>query len=146
MTPESVWYKIIIDYFLFLFKYCKRRYNNYLYKGDIVLKTDKKNTGAVSAEDEIDGIIEMTSEDGRLEAFELLDIIEYEGGRYAVLTPAADEDDAESDKPDEIEIFREKPSDEDDDYMLYEQLEDDAVKQAVFGIFRDKYAEDFDFE
>jgi len=93
--------------------------------------------------EDMDNIIELTDEDGNVVPFELLDIIEYEDGQYAVLAPADDED-AECETED-IVILKAESGAEDDEYTTYVSVEDEDVEEAVFELFREKYAEDFDF-
>jgi len=93
--------------------------------------------------EDTDNIIELTDEDGNVVPFELLDLLEYEGNQYAVLVPADDED-AECEAED-IVILKAESGAEDDEYTTYASVEDEAVEDAVFELFREKYAEDFDF-
>ena len=79
----------------------------------------------------------LTDENGVDTTFEYLDCIEYEGVEYLVLMP-------EGDESGEIVILEVEPVDEDMENYL--AVEDEAVLNAVFAIFKDKYKDVFTFE
>jgi hypothetical protein len=66
-----------------------------------------------------------------------LDCIEYEGKEYLVLIPA--EEDAN-----EIVILEIEPVDEENENYL--AVEDEAVLNAVYGIFKERFADVLTFE
>ncbi len=88
-------------------------------------------------EELFDNTIVLTDEDGNEVPFEFLDLIEYEGNEYVVLLPTEDEDD------DQVVILQVEDSGEDTE--SYFAVEDEEILQAVFDIFRDKFADEFHF-
>jgi uncharacterized protein YrzB (UPF0473 family) len=89
-------------------------------------------------EEEESSILMLTDENGEEVEFEYLDCIEYEGVEYLVLMPADDEAD------DEVVILEVVPVDEENEN--YMGVEDEAVLNAVFAIFREKYKDILVFE
>ena len=79
----------------------------------------------------------LTDENGVDTTFEYLDCIEYEGVEYLVLMP-------EDDESGELVILEVAPVDEDMENYL--AVEDEAVLNAVFAIFKEKYKDVFTFE
>ena len=88
-------------------------------------------------QEEESSIIMLTDENGNDVEFEYLDCIEYEGVEYLVLMP-------EGDESGEIVILEVEPVDEDMENYL--AVEDEAVLNAVFAIFKEKYQDVFTFE
>ena len=82
-------------------------------------------------------ILTLTDENGAEINFEYLDCIEYEGTEYLVLLPEDEEDD-------EIVILEIEPVDEENENYL--SVQDEAVLEAVFGIFKEKFQDVFTFE
>lgn len=78
-------------------------------------------------------IILLTDEDGRDIPYQLLDEIDLDGSRYAVLAALDDEIDEEG-----ILIFRITEEDE------YEPVEDEHLQQKVFDVFVSS-DEDYEF-
>ena len=87
---------------------------------------------------EIDNIITLNDEDGNEIDFEFLDLIEYCGNEYVVLIPADDED------ADEVVILQVVPG-EDEETEEYLAVENEAILNVVFDIFRERNADEFDF-
>ena len=81
---------------------------------------NEKNIGT-PAEEEIE-IITLTDENGEDMDFEFLDLVEYEGKRYAVLLPPVEDVEGEDENEDE-----------------------DDILTAVFDIFKEKFKDEFDF-
>ena len=79
----------------------------------------------------------LTDENGVDTTFEYLDCIEYEGVEYLVLMP-------EDDESGELVILEVEPVDEDMENYL--AVEDEAVLNAVFAIFKEKFKDVFTFE
>ncbi len=79
----------------------------------------------------------LTDENGVDQEFEYLDCIEYEGKEYLVLIPA--EEDAN-----EIVILEIEPVDEENENYL--AVEDEAVLNAVYEIFKDRFKDVLTFE
>ena len=88
-------------------------------------------------EEEESSILMLTDENGEEVEFEYLDCIEYEGVEYLVLMPADDESD-------EVVILEVVPVDEENENYI--GVEDEAVLNAVFAIFREKYKDILVFE
>ena len=88
---------------------------------------------------ELDNVLILSDENGDEARFEFLDLIEYCGGEYVVLLPDEDSDDA-----DEVVILKLEES-ENDDEEAYVSVDDEAVLQAVFEIFREKFKDTFNF-
>ena len=82
-------------------------------------------------------ILTLTDENGNDVDFEYMDCIEYGGKEYLVLMPAEEDSD-------EIVILEIEPVDEETENYL--SVDDEAVLNAVFGIFREKYQDILTFE
>lgn len=81
-------------------------------------------------QEEESSIIVLTDENGEDVEFEYLDCIEYKETEYMVLTPA-EEDSGE------IVILRIEPVDEENEN--YMAVEDEAVLDAVYAIFKERF-------
>ena len=92
-------------------------------------------------ESEYTNIMTLTAEDGSDVDFEILDIVPYNGSDYAVLLPVDDG----SDEPEAV-ILEVLPSGEDDEEDTMQGVDDEAVLDAVFALFMERNAEDFQFE
>ena len=86
---------------------------------------------------EEDSLVTFVDENGVEITFEFLDSIEYEGKEYLVLMPA--EEDAN-----EIVILEVEPVDEENENYL--AVEDEAVLDAVYAIFKDRFKDVLTFE
>ena len=82
-------------------------------------------------------VLTLTDENGQDVNFEYLDCIEYEGVEYLVLMPEDEEDDS-------VVILEVEPVDEDVENYL--AVEDEAVLNAVFAIFKEKFKDVLEFE
>ena len=82
-------------------------------------------------------ILTLTDENGNDVDFEYMDCIEYEGKEYLVLMPAEEESD-------EVVILEIEPVDEETENYL--SVDNEAVLNAVFGIFKEKYQDILTFE
>ena len=82
-------------------------------------------------------ILTLTDENGNDVEFEYMDCIEYQGKEYLILMPMEEESD-------EIVILEIEPVDEENENYL--AVEDEAVLNAVFGIFKEKYQDVLTFE
>lgn len=80
-------------------------------------------------------ILTLTDENGQDVDFEYLDCIEYQGTEYLVLMPTGE---------DEIVIMEIEPVDEENENYL--AVEDEAVLDAVYGIFKEKFKDILTFE
>ena len=79
---------------------------------------------------EEENIITLTDENGNETEFEYLDVIEYQGKEYLILMPADEESS-------EIVILEIEPVDEENENYL--AIEDEAVLEAVYAIFKERY-------
>ena len=81
-------------------------------------------------------ILTLTDENGADVEFEYLDCIEYEGKEYLILLPVAEEEA-------EIVILEVEPVDEENENYL--AVTDDAVLEAVYEIFKERYKDVLNF-
>ena len=88
-------------------------------------------------QEEEESTLVLTDENGVDQEFEYLDCIEYEGKEYLVLIPA--EEDAN-----EIVILEIEPVDEENENYL--AVEDEAILNAVYGIFKERFRDVLTFE
>ena len=86
-------------------------------------------------EEEETSFLTLTDENGQDVDFEYLDCIEYQGTEYLVLMPV-DED--------AIVIMEVEPVDEENENYL--AVEDEAVLDAVYAIFQEKFKDVLTFE
>lgn len=93
-------------------------------------------------EEEFDNIIVLNDEDGNEVKFEFLDLVELDDEEYVVLLPIAEEDQEEDG---EVVILKVEDIDEDSDEESYVGVEDEAVLNKVFEIFKEKFKDEFDF-
>lgn len=82
-------------------------------------------------------ILTLTDENGQDVNFEYLDCIEYNGVEYLVLMP-------EEDEANEVVILAVEPVDEENENYL--AVEDEAILDAVFNIFKEKFQDVLEFE
>lgn len=88
-------------------------------------------------QEEEQSILTLTDEDGNEVNFEYLDVVAYGGKEYLVLMPA---DEAET----QIVILEVEPVDEENENYL--SVQDEAVLDAVYGIFKERYKDVLTFE
>ena len=79
---------------------------------------------------EEDNLLTLTDENGEETEFEYLDSVEYEGAEYLILTPTGEESG-------QVVILQVEPVDEETENYL--ALEDEALLNAVYAIFRERY-------
>lgn len=91
-------------------------------------------------DEELDNIITLTNEDGEEVDFEFLDLIEYDSREFVVLMPTEDEDDEG-----QVVILEVQPI-EDSDEETYASVDDEELLNKLFEIFKEKFADVFDFE
>ncbi len=82
-------------------------------------------------------VLTLTDENGQDINFEYLDCIEYQSKEYLVLMP-------EEDESNEVVILEVEPVDEEVENYL--AVEDEAVLDAVFAIFKEKFQDVLEFE
>ena len=88
-------------------------------------------------QEEESNILTLTDEDGNDVEFEYLDCIEYESKEYLVLMPA---DEIST----EIVILEVEPIDAENENYL--SVNDEAILDAVYGIFKERYKDILTFE
>ncbi len=88
--------------------------------------------------EELDNVIVLSDEDGNELEFEFVDTAEFEGKEYVLLLPT-DED------SEEVVILQSEPDPDDDELVNYVTIEDEAVLEAVYDIFKQKLQDEFDF-
>ena len=93
-----------------------------------------ENENLVMEEEEV-SILTLTDENGVDTNFEYLDCIELEGTEYLVLMP---------EDSDELVILQVEPVDEETENYL--AVEDEAVLNKVFEIFKEKFKDVLEFE
>ena len=79
----------------------------------------------------------LEDEDGNELEFEMGAVIPYEEKQYVVLLPLAEDDNGI--------VILELQESEDEEGDLYLDVEDEAVLDAVFNIFKEAYKEEYDF-
>ena len=82
-------------------------------------------------------ILTLTDENGNDVDFEYLDCIEYQGKEYLVLMP-------EEEEANELIILEVEPVDEENENYL--AVTDEAVLDAVYNIFKERYQDVLTFE
>ena len=96
-----------------------------------------ENENLIPEEEEEVSILTLTDENGQDVDFEYLDCIEYQGKEYLVLMPAEEE-------TSEIVILEVEPVDE--ELENYLSVSDEAVLDAVYGIFKERFQDVLTFE
>ena len=86
--------------------------------------------------EEEESILTLTDENGVDMQFEYLDCIEYQGIEYLILMPLTEESA-------EIVILEIQPVDEENEN--YVAVEDEAILDAVYGIFKERYKDVLNF-
>ena len=87
-------------------------------------------------EEEVE-LLTLTDENGVDVEFEYLDSIDYEGKEYIVLLPADENDN-------EVLILEVEPVDEENENYI--SVKDEAVLEAVYAIFKDRFKDVLEFE
>ena len=85
-------------------------------------------------------ILAFEDEDGNVEKYEFLDVVEYKGTDYAVLLPVAEKDD----EPLNVFIF-EIVEELDSDTDTYVGIGDQQLIDEVYAVFTEKHKDDFNF-
>ena len=88
-------------------------------------------------QEEEQNILVLTDENGADVEFEYLDCIDYNGKEYLALMPAEE-------NANEIVILEVEPVD--DETENYLAITDEAVLDAVYGIFKERYKDILTFE
>lgn len=92
-------------------------------------------------QEEYTNVITLTDSDGSDVDFEVLNIIPYNDHEYAVLLPVDDE----SDSPEAV-ILELLEAEEDNEEDMLQGVEDEEILNAVFNLFMEKNADEFQFE
>ena len=92
-------------------------------------------------EDTYENVLTLTDEEGNDVDFEVLDIVPYNDHEYAVLLPVDDE----SDSPEAV-ILELLEAEEDNEEDMLQGVEDEEILNAVFNLFMEKNADEFQFE
>ena len=111
---------------------CKNTTIHYYIKGDTPMEMEKDMTP-----EEETSILTLTDENGEDIDFEYLDCLTYQDKEYLVLMPA---DEAET----QIVILEVEPVDDENENYL--AVDDEAVLDAVYGMFKEKYKDVLTFE
>ena len=90
----------------------------------------------------MDNIIRLMNEIGQEVAFEFLDLIEYMGNEYVVLLPV--EKDIDDEESGEVVILQLEETG-DPETEGYVSIDDEEVLNTVFGLFKDRFREEFSF-
>ena len=96
-----------------------------------------ENNENLIPEEEESNLISLTDENGQETVFEYLDVIEYQGKEYLILLPVEDEDG-------QVVILEIEPVDEETENYL--SVGDEALLNAVYDIFKEKYKDILIFE
>ena len=97
--------------------------------------TDKPMNPEMNNE-EFDGTILLSDDNGNEAAYDIADYIEMDGNEYVVLIPQ-DEDD------DEAIILRVEEEDEETEAFVTEENEE--ILEKVFEVFQDRFEEEYEF-
>ena len=92
-------------------------------------------------QEEYTNVITLTDSDGSDVDFEVLDIVPYKEHEYVVMLPVDDE----SDSPEAV-ILELLEAEEDNEEDLLQGVEDEEILNAVFNLFMEKNADEFQFE
>ena len=88
-------------------------------------------------DENLSNIITLNDENGDEVRFEFLDLVEYEGKKYVVLLP--------EDGDGEVVILQLDDTDLDSEEDTFLGVEDEETLQAVFGIFKERNKDEFEF-
>ena len=92
-------------------------------------------------QEEYTNVITLTDSDGSDVDFEVLDIIPYKEHEYVIMLPVDDE----SDSPEAV-ILELLEAEEDNEEDMLQGVEDEEILNAVFNLFMEKNADEFQFE
>ena len=92
-------------------------------------------------QEEYTNVITLTDSDGSDVDFEVMDIVPYKEHEYVVMLPVDDE----SDSPEAV-ILELLEAEEDNEEDMLQGVEDEEILNAVFNLFMEKNADDFQFE
>ena len=92
-------------------------------------------------QEEYTNVITLTDSDGSDVDFEVLDIVPYKEHEYVVMLPVDDE----SDSPEAV-ILELLEAEEDNEEDMLQGVDDEDILNAVFNLFMEKNADEFQFE
>ena len=92
-------------------------------------------------QEEYTNVITLTDSDGSDVDFEVLDIVPYKEHEYVVMLPVDDE----SDSPEAV-ILELLEAEEDNEEDMLQGVDDEDILSAVFNLFMEKNADEFQFE
>lgn len=92
-------------------------------------------------QEEYTNVITLTDSDGSDVDFEVLDIVSYKEHEYVIMLPVDDE----SDSPEAV-ILELLEAEEDNEEDMLQGVEDEEILNAVFNLFMEKNADEFQFE
>lgn len=92
-------------------------------------------------QEEYTNVITLTDSDGSDVDFEVLDIVPYKEHEYVVMLPVDDE----SDSPEAV-ILELLEAEEDNEEDMLQGVDDKEILNAVFNLFMEKNADEFQFE
>lgn len=92
-------------------------------------------------QEEYTNVITLTDSDGSDVDFEVLDIVPYKEHEYVVMLPVDDE----SDTPEAV-ILELLEAEEDNEEDMLQGVDDEEILNAVFNLFMEKNADEFQFE
>ena len=95
-----------------------------------------ENNEILEQEEEV-SILSLTDENGNEQNFEYLDVMEYQGTEYLFLLPVEDENA-------QVVILEIEPVDEENENYL--AIEDEALLETLYEMFKEKFADYFTFE
>ena len=96
-----------------------------------------ENNENLIPEEEESNLLSLTDENGQETVFEYLDVIEYQGKEYLFLLPV-DEENAQ------VVILEIEPVDEENENYL--AIEDTALLETLYELFKEKFKDVFTFE
>ena len=83
--------------------------------------------------------VPLHDDEGNEEQFEFLDLVEYQGKQYIILFPVDDDDM-------EIVILQVEEIEGNEEEEAYIAVEDEAILDSVYGIFKERFKDEFEFE
>ena len=92
-------------------------------------------------QEEYTNVITLTDSDGSDVDLEVLDIVPYKEHEYVIMLPVDDE----SDSPEAV-ILELLEAEEDNEEDMLQGVEDEEILNAVFNLFMEKNADEFQFE
>ena len=92
-------------------------------------------------DEELDNVVVLNDEEGNEVKFEFLDLVELNDEEYVILLPMTEDNEEEEG---EVVILKVEDSD-DEEEESYVSVDDEAILNQVFDIFKERFKDDFDF-